>query len=57
MMVSPQRDRLVYGSVSNGEEFIFLKVLPTPTPQYSTSKLYATFFHRIVMHSVKWCRS
>jgi hypothetical protein len=30
--------------VSNGEEFIFLKVLATPTPQYSTSKLYATFF-------------
>jgi predicted type IV restriction endonuclease len=44
MMASPHHDRPVYGLVSNGEEFIFLKVLATPTPQYSTSKLYATFF-------------
>jgi len=44
MMASPHRDRPVYGLVSNGEEFIFLKVQATPTPQYSTSKLYATFF-------------
>lgn len=44
MMASPHRDRPVYGLVSNGEEFIFLKVQALPTPTYSTSKLYATFF-------------
>ena len=44
MMASPHPDRPVYGLVSNGEEFIFLKVLASPTQIYSTSKLYATFF-------------
>ena len=44
MMTSPHPELPVYGLVSNGEEFIFLKVLASPTPIYSTSKLYATFF-------------
>ena len=44
MTASPHPDRPVYGLVSNGEEFIFLKVLASPKPTYSTSKLYATFF-------------
>jgi hypothetical protein len=43
-----------YGLVSNGEEFIFLKVVAAPTPQYSTSKLFATFFppHSQELHMV-----
>lgn len=44
MMASPHPKLPVYGLVSNGEEFIFLKILAFPTPIYSTSKLYATFF-------------
>jgi hypothetical protein len=40
----PGGDRPTYGLVSNGEEFIFLKVMATPTPIYSTSKLFAAFF-------------
>jgi hypothetical protein len=44
MMCSPHPERPAYGLVSNGEEFIFLKVMAQPTPLYSTSKLFATFF-------------
>jgi hypothetical protein len=52
MMCNPEGDdhrsvvdhRPTYGLVSNGEEFIFLKVMATPTPIYSTSKLFAAFF-------------
>jgi hypothetical protein len=44
MMCSPHPDRPAYGLVSNGEEFIFLKVVAQPMPLYSTSKLFATFF-------------
>ena len=44
MMCSPHPDRPAYGLVSNGEEFIFLKVVAEPPPFYSTSKLFAAFF-------------
>ena len=44
MMGNPNRDRPVYGMVSNGDEFIFLKVKQTPNPQYGASKLYSLFF-------------
>jgi hypothetical protein len=44
MMGSPHPDRLAYGLVSNGEEFIFLKVVAVAPPLYSTSKLFAAFF-------------
>ncbi len=44
MMCAPQPDRPVFGLVSNGEEFIFLKVVAEPVPLYSTSRLFATFF-------------
>lgn len=44
MMCTPHPECPAYGLVSNGEEFIFLKVVAAPTPQYSTSKLFAIFF-------------
>ncbi|MBD2104457.1 type I restriction enzyme HsdR N-terminal domain-containing protein [Leptolyngbya sp. FACHB-261] len=44
MMCSPNPERPVYGLVSNGDEFIFLKVKATPKPEYSSSKLYSLFF-------------
>jgi hypothetical protein len=54
MMCTPYPERPAYGLVSNGEEFLFLKVVAAPTPQYSTSKLFATFFppHSQELHMV-----
>ncbi len=56
MMCSPHPDRPAYGLVSNGEEFIFLKVVAEPTPLYSTSKLFATFFRPVGRSCMRWCR-
>lgn len=44
MMGNPQPEQPVFGMVSNGDEFIFLKVKTTPTPEYSVSKLFSLFF-------------
>lgn len=44
MMGNPDRDQPVYGMVSNGDEFIFLKLTQTPNPQYGASRLYSLFF-------------
>ncbi|MEB3292755.1 MAG: type I restriction endonuclease subunit R [Synechococcales bacterium] len=44
MMGNPHPDRPVYGLVSNGDEFIFLKLTATPPAEYSASKLYSLFF-------------
>lgn len=44
MMCNPNPVRSVYGMVSNGDEFIFLKVNAMPQPEYGSSKLYSLFF-------------
>lgn len=44
MMCNPYPERPVYGLLSNGEGFIFLKVVAAPMAQYFTSRLFATFF-------------
>ncbi|MBN3924722.1 type I restriction endonuclease subunit R [Nostoc sp. NMS4] len=44
MMCNPNPTRPVYGMVSNGDEFIFLKVNAMPQPEYGSSKLYSLFF-------------
>jgi hypothetical protein len=44
MMCGPLPGRPVFGLVSNGEEFIFLKVVAGAVPLYSTSRLFAAFF-------------
>jgi Type I restriction enzyme R protein N terminus (HSDR_N) len=40
MMTAPNLDRPVYGFATNGSEFIFLKVVQYPTPQYALSDLF-----------------
>lgn len=44
MMRNPNPTRSVYGLVSNGDEFIFLKVNAMPQPEYGSSRLYSLFF-------------
>ena len=44
MMCNSNPARSVYGMVSNGDEFIFLKVNAMPQPEYASSKLYSLFF-------------
>jgi Type I restriction enzyme R protein N terminus (HSDR_N) len=40
MMTSPNTNRPVYGFATNGSEFIFLKTVQIPTPQYALSDLF-----------------
>ena len=40
MLSSPSQDRSVYGFATNGSEFIFLKTVQEPTPQYALSDLF-----------------
>jgi Type I restriction enzyme R protein N terminus (HSDR_N) len=40
MMTSPNADRPTYGFATNGSEFIFLKTIQNPTPQYALSDLF-----------------
>jgi predicted type IV restriction endonuclease len=40
MLSSPILDRPVYGFATNGSEFIFLKTVHEPTPQYALSDLF-----------------
>ncbi|NJP12078.1 MAG: type I restriction endonuclease subunit R [Leptolyngbyaceae cyanobacterium RU_5_1] len=44
MMCNLNPARSVYGMVSNGDEFIFLKVNALPQPEYGSSQLYSLFF-------------
>ncbi|MBW4612340.1 MAG: type I restriction enzyme HsdR N-terminal domain-containing protein [Desmonostoc vinosum HA7617-LM4] len=44
MMCNPNPTRSLYGMVSNGDEFIFLKVNVMPQPEYGSSQLYSLFF-------------
>ena len=44
MMCNPDPARAVYGMVSNGDEFIFLKVNRVPQSEYGSSRLYSLFF-------------
>ena len=40
MMTAPNTDRPVYGFATNGSEFIFLKIVQNPSPQYALSDLF-----------------
>jgi hypothetical protein len=44
MMCNPQPDVASFGMITNGDEFIFLKVIAQPTPLYSASRSYSIFF-------------
>jgi hypothetical protein len=40
MMTAPNPEQPVYGFATNGSEFIFLKTVQNPTPQYALSDLF-----------------
>ena len=40
MMTAPNSGRPIYGFATNGSEFIFLKIVHHPTPQYALSDLF-----------------
>jgi hypothetical protein len=44
MMCNPQPDIPSFGMITNGDEFIFLKAIAQPTPQYRASRSYSIFF-------------
>jgi hypothetical protein len=43
MMASPQTDRPVFAMVTNGDVFLFIKLLKTPTPTYALSDDFSLF--------------
>lgn len=42
MLGNPYPDKPSYGMITNGGTFIFIKLVQDETPQYATSKLFAT---------------
>ncbi len=46
MMAAPYPDRPCFGLVTNGDQFIFLKVVQAPTPQYDWSDDFSLFSRR-----------
>ncbi|MHC5732632.1 MAG: type I restriction endonuclease, partial [Nostoc sp.] len=38
MLTNPQSDKSVFGMATNGDEFVFLKLTLTDTPQYDVSR-------------------
>ncbi len=46
MMATPHPDRPSFGLVTNGDQFIFLKAVKTPTPQYDLSDDFSLFSRR-----------
>ncbi|OIP73151.1 MAG: hypothetical protein AUK48_10480 [Oscillatoriales cyanobacterium CG2_30_44_21] len=44
MMCNPQSDIASFGMITNGDEYIFLKVIAQPMPLYSASRSYSIFF-------------
>jgi hypothetical protein len=46
MLTTPYRDRPVFGMATNGDEFIFLKLTFTDTPQYDVSRTFSLFPRR-----------
>lgn len=52
MMTSPHSDRPVYGFATNGSEFIFLKTIQSPTPQYALSDLFTLRRQSNDLHTV-----
>lgn len=43
MMASPQMDKPVFAMVTNGDAFLFIKVLKTPSPTYALSDDFSLF--------------
>jgi hypothetical protein len=43
LLASPHQDLPVYGMATNGDEFVFLKVVTGKPPQYDTSRTFSLF--------------
>jgi hypothetical protein len=43
MLATSQPDKPVFGMVTNGDEFVFLKLLLTDTPEYDVSRTFSLF--------------
>ncbi len=41
MLSTPSRDRPMFGLVTTGSEFVFLKLVQQPTPMYTTSRVFS----------------
>lgn len=41
MLAVPPAEHPSFGLVTNGSEFVFLKLVPQPTPQYSSSQVFS----------------
>ena len=41
MLAAPPAERPSFGLVTNGSEFVFLKLVQQPTPQYSSSRVFS----------------
>ncbi|AFZ25717.1 type I restriction enzyme R protein [Cylindrospermum stagnale PCC 7417] len=46
MLTTPQTDKPVFGMATNGDEFIFLKLTLSDTPQYDVSRIFSLFPRR-----------
>ena len=46
MMATPQPERPVYGLITNGDEFMFIKILAQGLPQYDLSNVFSLLIPR-----------
>jgi hypothetical protein len=46
MLTNPQSHKSVFGMATNGDEFVFLKLTLTDTPQYDVSRTFSLFPRR-----------
>ena len=42
MLGSPNPERATFGMITNGNDFLFLKLIQQPTPQYANSRLFSS---------------
>jgi Type I restriction enzyme R protein N terminus (HSDR_N) len=43
LMANPQPAQPTYGLITNGDEMVFVKLLPTPTPTYGLSRVFSPY--------------
>jgi hypothetical protein len=43
LMANPQSDRPAYGLITNGDEMVFVKLLPAPAPTYNLSRVFSPY--------------
>jgi hypothetical protein len=46
MLTTPQPNKPIFGMATNGDEFVFLKLTLTDTPQYDVSRTFSLFPRR-----------